>query len=116
MEGRWPGRHVARFPRPLAFRLSLFALIRLGRTSRAPLVACYFSLPSTHLPQSSGCACVRLPTFPYDPPTNAMDNGNGSPVKKQEDMDGNDKAAAKDSKPMVRTLNRVPRTPAICLS
>lgn len=67
MEGRWPGRHVAGFPRPLAFRLSLFALIRLGRTSRAPLVACYFSLPSTHLPQSSGCACVRLPTFLYDP-------------------------------------------------
>ena len=38
-------------------------------------------------------------------------NGGTSAVKKQEDMDGNDpKAANKDTKPPVRTLNRVPRT------
>jgi hypothetical protein len=37
-----------------------------------------------------------------------MDNiGNGTPVKKQED-EGID-AKTKDSKPVVRTLNRVPR-------
>ena len=35
-------------------------------------------------------------------------NGNGLPVKKQEDGDGPD-VKAKDTKPVVRTLNRVPR-------
>ncbi len=37
-----------------------------------------------------------------------MDNGNGLPIKKQEDGEGGD-VKAKDTKPMVRTLNRVPR-------
>ncbi|KAI0347809.1 hypothetical protein BDW22DRAFT_1384698 [Trametopsis cervina] len=40
-------------------------------------------------------------------------NGNGSPVKKQEDGEGGD-MKGKDAKPVVRTLNRVPRACNAC--
>ncbi|KAI0785462.1 hypothetical protein BC629DRAFT_1517230 [Irpex lacteus] len=42
-----------------------------------------------------------------------MDNGNGLPIKKQEDGEGGD-VKAKDTKPVVRTLNRVPRACNAC--
>ncbi|KAI0686657.1 hypothetical protein BC835DRAFT_1379255 [Cytidiella melzeri] len=44
----------------------------------------------------------------------SMDNGsNGNPVKKQEDGEGGD-VKGKDTKPVVRTLNRVPRACNAC--
>ena len=48
----------------------------------------------------------------FVPSHTSMDNvASGSAVKKQEEMDVNDpKIANKDTKPPVRTLNRVPRT------
>ena len=58
------------------------------------------------------CSFPQLATstlWDATPHVSMDNNASGSPVKKQEEMD-DPKAANKDTKPTVRTLNRVPRT------
>lgn len=97
----WPGRRLS--PQVLA----RYQTVQLTNPSLRVALPAYDT--------SSRCRAARsqvvtvLPSLTLRSPMD--NNGSGSGVKKQEDMDGNDpKAASKETKPPVRTLNRVPRT------
>lgn len=109
-------------PRAGGVRLAIYVCgLSLFGLQEARLISPFSSnhsrqLCSHCLPQpSSRGQSLTFPPFSSVSPAkmDSSSNGGGSPVKKHEDIEGPDpnKASVKaDSKPPVRTLNRVPRT------
>ena len=71
-------------------------------------------LPTT-LPTSAPYSPLASPPFPMDP--GSSNPGATMNIKKQEDLDGTDTKTGQkpDQKPVVRTLNRVPRKSPFCI-